>query len=99
MVTKAELEVELLQLRQQSAERDAGRVTVPEPTPDPAPEPDLDPSGDWAKILGDLGLENMDPAGLLDQLTKELGDVPRNKPLLSAAAAFGLGFVLGRMSK
>lgn len=62
---------------------------------DPASEPPID----WARLLAAHGLDSDESASLLEHLTRELGDLPHNKPLFTAAAAFGLGFVLGRMSK
>jgi len=94
MATKAELAAELALLRQQLAERDTAPVPEPEPEPDdPTTAPDL------AKTLADHGLDISDPAELLKQLTKELEGLAQDKPLLTAATAFGLGFALGRMSK
>lgn len=103
MPTKAELSQELDRLRQISADRDKASPAMPanDPAAGPAadPAPDAAPAIDWAGLLGGKGLDGTDTAELLEKLTSELGDLPQNKPLLTAAAAFGLGFVLGRMSK
>jgi hypothetical protein len=82
---------ELAQLRQSIAARN---VTVK-----PTGNPKTTPPTDWDDLLAAHGLSGEDTSKLLEQLTKELGDLPHNKPMLTAAAAFGLGFVLGRMSK
>ena len=99
MATKAELAAELDVLRAKLAARDA--PDAPD-TDQPAPEKTSDPdpqTGDWAEMLWAQGLDPTDTQALLSQLSDELGTLPSNKPLITAIAAFGVGFVLGRMSK
>jgi hypothetical protein len=50
-------------------------------------------------LLAEHGLTGDDMRTLLDQLSHELGDLPRNKPVLTALGAFALGFAAGRLSK
>ena len=96
MTTKADLNAEFVHLRQKQARTDSPPAPEAE-SGDTPPAPDNAP--DWAELLGQHGLDIDDPAGLIKQLTKELDTLARDKPLLTASAAFGLGFVLGRMSK
>ncbi len=97
MATVSELTAELLLLKQEKESRQAP-LTAPCAT---AKEPDATPSdcNEWDALLSELGLDNTDPAALLESLTKELDTLARDKPLLTTGAALGLGFVLGRMSK
>lgn len=105
MATKAELAAELAYLKQQMAERDANTktdpapVTAPESGPEAEPEMQANAPSDWTALLTEKGLWSDDTAKLLDQLTKEFEDLSHEKPVLTVAAAFGLGFILGRMSK
>ncbi|MBL4556747.1 MAG: hypothetical protein JKP98_04835 [Rhodobacteraceae bacterium] len=46
-------------------------------------------------LLAEHGLTGDDMRTLLDQLSHELGDLPRNKPVLTALGAFALGFAPG----
>ena len=103
MTTKAELEAELAELRQQmdedpdaseaEAEADTGQEAQPEVDSDGTGHPALD------RILHDHGISPEEIRGLMDQFNKELGHLPQSKPLLTALGAFALGFALGRMSK
>ncbi len=40
-----------------------------------------------------------DIKAILEQLSQELGDLPKEKPVLTALAAFALGVLVGRMTK
>ncbi|SPJ28868.1 hypothetical protein [Falsiruegeria mediterranea] len=98
MATKAQLEAELAELKSQLAASDA------KPAPKPAPEPESEPEhGDeqsaFAALLKEHGVDTQDIDALWAQFSSELSDLPEKKPLLTAVAAFGLGFALGRMSK
>lgn len=88
MATKAELEAELAELRKQIAQRDA---------------PDEGAENSAPTMLSDYmsshGFDAKDIAELWEQLSKELGHLPQNKPLLTALGVFALGVMLGRMSK
>ncbi len=101
MTTKAELEAELAELRQQldealapdEADADAEAEEQPGDETVGTGHPALD------QILREHGLSADEIRGMMDQFNEELGDLPQNKPLLTALGAFALGFVLGRMSK
>ncbi|MEM8630652.1 MAG: hypothetical protein AAGF74_05400 [Pseudomonadota bacterium] len=91
MATKAELEAELAALK----------LEMNAPANDPA-EADPEPkSGDTRleAFFADHGLSKDDLEALWSQFSKELGDLPHEKPITLALGAFGLGFLLGRMSK
>lgn len=100
MATKAELEEELTQLRKQMAEHDETTAS------DAASKPD-DEADSVQTVFSDLlaghGVEATEISALWTQFTGELSSeldgLPEKKPLLTAALAFGLGFVLGRISK
>lgn len=96
-------DTEMTALIQELAARKAARSRreVPDEAPATPPQPQ-----DWETVkatLADLlqahGIDPAEPEALLRQLGGELADLPRSKPLLTVAAAFGLGFALGRMSK
>ena len=99
MATKAELATELAYLKKQMTERDASTRADPETETETDPETQENAPGDWTALLKEKGLWSDDTAELLEKLTGEFEDLSHDKPLLTAAAAFGLGFVLGRMSK
>lgn len=63
-----------------------------------APEFPLSQS-ELERLLEPLGVSGKDVEALTDQLWKELDTLPQNKPLITAIGAFGLGFLLGRMTK
>ncbi|WP_372573922.1 hypothetical protein [Ruegeria jejuensis] len=92
MATKAELEAELAALRAQLADKPA------EPDPEPAPEAEDDRST-FDRMLAGHGIDSSELDALWAQFSKELGDFPTQKPLLTTIAAFGLGFALGRITK
>lgn len=97
MATKAELEAELRALKASLASQEKTPGRAPEPEPTPAPEASARAS--LEEMLGAHGIAPEDITTLWDQFTEEFGDLPHQKPLLTAIAAFGLGFVLGRMSR
>ena len=95
MATKAELEAELAALRAKLAES--------KPTTD-APNDDADNGPDektetTASILKEHDVHPEDLEELWTQFVAELDGLPQRKPLLTAAAAFALGFLLGRATK
>lgn len=94
MPTKAQLEEEIRDLRQQLQAPAAPQ----ERSGPPADEEDTDRS-EFAKLLEAQGIDTAQIEALWAQFSEELGDLPQNKPLLTAIAAFGLGFTLGRLSK
>lgn len=88
MATKAELEAELADLKQQMAEREkADRVTPEEPSEPEAPASDA------------VTAETQSWEALFEELTTELENLPQKKPLLLALGAFGLGYMLGRSTR
>ncbi|MBK0326627.1 hypothetical protein I5535_04900 [Rhodobacteraceae bacterium F11138] len=89
MATKAELEAELADLRKQLAER-AAEASQNVQSEAPAALSDM---------LAAHGLSPEDITRAWDQLSREIGSLPQNRPLMTAVAAFGIGFVLGRMSR
>lgn len=95
MATKAQLEAELAELKAKAAEET--------PTPPEQPNQDPDEPDEARSALDEMlsahGLDAKEIEALWTQFSTELGDLPQQKPLLTAIAAFGLGFVLGRMSK
>jgi len=95
MATKAQLEAELANLKAQMAQ------TRPEPEPRSEPEepPVTDAQGAFSALLEDHGIDTSDIDALWRQFSDELKDLPEQKPLVTAVAAFGLGFALGRLSK
>lgn len=103
MATKAQLMAELDLLKQQMASRDdisASQSKAGAKTVDEAGETEeTDPKSYLGKLLEAQGIDKDEIDELWSQLTTELGDLTREKPILTAAAAFGVGFVLGRMSK
>ena len=100
MATKAELEAELAALRAELADRSktASDAGAGDAEPASSSSGDRDPSA-LDRLLAEHGIEDIDTAKLLEQLSDELGGLPQNKPILTALAAFVLGFAFGRLSK
>lgn len=98
MATKAQLMAELDLLKQQMASRDDTAPPAPETSKTDA-DTDNDPKSYLSTLLAAQGIDEGEIDALWSQLTGELGDLTREKPMLTAVAAFGIGFVLGRMSK
>ncbi len=101
MATKAQLMAELELLKQQMASRDdlaSSKMSNAKPD-DVGDDQDHDPKSYLSKMLEAHGVDKDEIDALWTQLTEELGDLTREKPLLTTAAAFGVGFILGRMSK
>lgn len=79
-----------------------GADTMSEPPAETATgqEPDhAEIRSELDRLLRPLGVSEEELETLAQQFWKELDTLPQNKPLLTAIAAFGLGFVLGRMTK
>lgn len=89
MATKAELEAELADLRKQLADG-AKQAAQDASTEAPAA---------FSDMLKSQGLTVEDISTLWQQFARELGNLPQNKPLITAIAAFGIGFMLGRMGR
>ncbi|MEX0348601.1 MAG: hypothetical protein AB3N15_04180 [Paracoccaceae bacterium] len=94
MATKAELEAELAALKAQLADRSE----TTEPKTEAEPEVG-EVRSSFDKMLAGHGIESSELDALWAQFSKELGDFPTQKPLLTTIAAFGLGFTLGRITK
>lgn len=93
MATKAQLEAELAELRAQlaKAQSDADQT---------ADQPDSDePRGVFDDMMTRYGLNHGELDALWAQFSKELGDFPTQKPMLTTIAAFALGVMLGRLTK
>lgn len=88
MPTKAELEDELKALKE-----DRAREQEDQDDQDPPEKQTL------ADMLSGHGVDKDQIDALWAQLSEELGHLPERKPLMTAVAAFGLGFIIGRMSK
>ncbi len=86
MVTKAELEAQVAELRRQLAEQSAARDSTTSQKPE---EPEETPSDRIADSLEAWSTQ------LEDALT-ELEDLPHKKPILFALGIFTLGYLLGR---
>lgn len=101
MTTKAELEAELAELRQQMDEVPDASEAEADTRQEAQPEVDTNGTGHPALdgILHDHGISSDEIRSLMDQFSEELGHLPQNKPLLTALGAFALGVVVGRMSK
>jgi hypothetical protein len=105
MPTKAELEAELAAVKKElDASRGADATTDDGTATDTEDDPDAGSGGGTGsaaidKLLAENGIETADIRALMDAFGSELGQLPQNKPVLTALGAFGLGFVLGRMSK
>lgn len=112
MATKAQLMAELDLLKQQMASRDDIPSSDPDPAKSEtgtgsggnAGDETGEEAGNEAKsylgsLLASQGIDDSEVEALWSQLTDELGDLTRDKPLLTALTALGIGFALGRLSK
>lgn len=102
MATQAQLMAELELLKQQMANRDDAMADIAEsakPKVSAEPAADTDPKTYLSTLLASHGIDEHEIDAAWAQLTGELGDLSREKPLLTVVAAFGIGFLLGRMSK
>ncbi|WP_170377044.1 hypothetical protein [Ruegeria atlantica] len=83
MVTKAELEAQVADLRRQLAEQTATREQAQRPEPH--------------DTVADKIAENIDNwTGQLEEALTELEDLPHKRPILFALGIFTLGYLLGR---
>lgn len=86
MVTKAELEAEVADLRRQLAEQTAASKQAAEPEPHDS--------------VADKIAENIDDwAGQLEETLNELEDLPQKRPILFAVGIFAIGYLLGRSGR
>lgn len=69
--------------------------------PDPVPPAAQDAPGPTSleTLLDDYGLKFNSLEDIWDRLNAELDGVPQNKPLLTALAALGIGYLLGRVTR
>ena len=89
MVTKAELEAEVAELRRQLAEHAGAQKGAP--TSNSGTD-----SGPKASAADGL-LENLDSwSAQVEEVMTELEEFPHKKPILFALGIFTLGFILGR---
>lgn len=90
MATKAELEAELAELRKQMEQKvsEAAEAVSRNDAPDA-----------FAEMLSRHGIGSDEISQLWNKFSEELGPLTQNKTLMAAIGAFGLGFVLGRLSK
>ncbi|WP_425046405.1 hypothetical protein [Primorskyibacter sp. S87] len=101
MATKAQLEAELAALKAQLASRPESS------TADPASVSEESASAGTAEeakdrfteLLREQGIDPTEIETLWSSLSHELEDLTRDKPLVTAIAAFALGFALGRITK
>jgi hypothetical protein len=103
MATKAELLAELDALRAKMAEIDEPETPAPQ---DPSPSDGASQETERAAAASELerlltphGVSVSEIEGLVQQLWKELDTLPHNKPIVTAIAAFALGFLAGRLTK
>ncbi|WP_170384600.1 hypothetical protein [Ruegeria atlantica] len=83
MVTKAELEAEVADLRRQLAEQTEAREKASAPSPH--------------DTMADKIAENIDGwSSQLEEALTELEDLPHKRPILFALGIFTLGYLLGR---
>ncbi|PCH70097.1 MAG: hypothetical protein COC12_08720 [Rhodobacteraceae bacterium] len=88
MVTKAELEAELAQLKSELKRRD--EPAVPDKPAKPTEVADL------RGLMDEHGLNTDTLDALRENLLEELGALQKDKPLVVLAAALALGFIIGR---
>jgi len=87
MATKAQLEAELAELRQQLADR----------TPnDPVPEPGASETDTTSEQAQDHDDVDTDLDTQVAEVLAAFEDMPAKKPLLLALGVFALGYMLGR---
>lgn len=107
MTTKAELEAEVAALRHAIEERDKVLETNAREDDEKANSPAADDVHEGAQrsssmiedALKQYGIEPDDLDAIWEKLSVELNHLPRDKPILTHAVAFALGFILGRMTK
>lgn len=71
--------------------------SLPDPVPPGGQDAPKPPSLDT--LLDDYGLKFNSLEEVWDRLNAELDGVPQDKPLLTALAALGIGYLLGRVSR
>lgn len=103
MVTKAELEAQLAELKRERAEREraAGKGAERDPAATGADDTAAGMKAALEEALRAHGIDtdDLDLDKLWQQVSEEAGALARERPALTAIAIFALGFVLGRMSK
>jgi ElaB/YqjD/DUF883 family membrane-anchored ribosome-binding protein len=102
MATKAQLEAELAALRAKLAESQAAKATASQDAARKAADKQGSAPADADTVTSILEDHDIRPEELEDvwhQFVAELEEFPQRKPLLTAAAAFALGFILGRATR
>ena len=87
MATKAQLEAELAELRQQLAERPAENPEPQQAEPEATIPPEFSPE----PAEGELDLDKE-----IGELISQLDGLPAKHPLLLALGAFAVGYLIGR---
>lgn len=95
MATKAQLEAELADLKMQLAQRGAAtdrssEAEIVKPVPSAGQQ-----AGDGL-VAPDTEPEDLDWEAQLQDLLRDLEDLPQKKPLLLALGALALGYLIGR---
>jgi len=91
LATKAQLEAELAKLRQQLAQQAQREDSVSEADPAKSAERH---GGDAADPDADADTQDWETQ--LQEVLKEVEDLPHKKPLLLALGALALGYMIGR---
>lgn len=102
MVTKAELEAELAELKREMAAREATQASREDAKEAAASDTAPDSMRDaLSRALQSHGIDpsDLDLDGLWQQISGEAEDLMQKRPALAAIAIFALGFILGRVSK
>lgn len=104
MTSRTAFDAELSALRAALADGAPQAMSDLQAAPDPQPAPraaaHAGPAPHGPELHSLLSLEGLDRIEeLWDRLNTELDDLPRNKPLLTALAALGVGYVLGRVTR
>ncbi|MEX0286188.1 MAG: hypothetical protein AB3N23_16400 [Paracoccaceae bacterium] len=92
MTSRSEFSAELAALQSRLGDR-------PAPTTREAPRQADAPQTLLQTLLGEDGTDIKRIEDLWDRLNAELDGLPEQKPLLTALAALGVGYLLGRVHK
>ena len=92
MATKAQLETELAALREQLARRE---TASDEGISDSGPD-EIDPADTEGASASEIEEDIADWEEQIQDVVKELKELPHKKPLLLALGALALGYLIGR---
>lgn len=105
MATKAELEKELAALKKELAAQQAEAAAAGAEAADEiaraarsGAEQGMQAMEDFLKSHG-IDTSDLDIEGIWQRLSGEVSDFTARQPMLTVIACFGLGFILGRMSR